>query len=901
MPHQPHLMDIDSEEHISDEENLVKKEYKQRLSEALKDPEFRKIEGFPIGEDESILAISDPPHYTACPNPFIIDFIKNNSSKVDIKKYVKPYAADVHEGKYHPFYKIHPYSTKSPHQAILRYILHYTNPGDIVFDGFCGTGMTGLAAQLSGDESEIRKLGYKIKDKNIITDELGSPISEFGPRKAILCDISPSATFIAHQSNRPINRKWFEITAKNLLKEIENECSWMFITLHEPSSSIIQTAIQEVDKNGPEKVYKSNKYKFGKINYVAWSDVFLCPECSTEIVFWHSAVNEEKGQVKTKFKCKNCNLTISKNQLERVWEPKFDNYLGKTIRQAKTVPVFINYSYGNSRFKKDVDEFDLRLIQNISENNIPYQFPTDLLPVGFNTKQPADSHGLTNIHHFYTQRNLYVLSSFVEKSKRNNDFLFALTRVASQITKRYRLTYQNGVWGAGGGPLPGTLYIPSLVKELDILKQLRRAIKDHAKTRAIPRPKSYRISTNSSTNLKGIEDNTIDYIFVDPPFGGNLMYSELNYLWEGWLRVFTDNRKEAIENTEQSKDAFDYQSILTECFEEFYRVLKPDRWITVEFHNSKKSIWNAIQEAMQIVGFVVADVRILDKKKKTFKQATSTGAVNQDLIITAYKPSESFQNTFSLIAGQKEGAWEFVRQHLSKLPIVVGTDRTIEALSERQQYLLFDRMVGYHVQKGLSIPLSASEFYRGLEVRFIKRDGMFFLPDQVPQYDIARIKTKEIGQLSIFVSNEKTSIQWLRQILDPELGGQPQEYSEILPMYLKQLHQYDYEELPELGEILEQNFLQYDDGQWYVPDPNKSNDLEKIRNKALLREFNQYIEGTKILKQFRTEAIRAGVADAWQNKDFATIVKVAERLPESVLQEDPDLLMYYDNANLRVD
>ncbi|MBL7172014.1 MAG: hypothetical protein ISS68_04185, partial [Desulfobacteraceae bacterium] len=49
----------------------------EKLREKLKDPEFRKIEGFPIGEDGDILALSDPPYYTACPNPFIEDFIKH--------------------------------------------------------------------------------------------------------------------------------------------------------------------------------------------------------------------------------------------------------------------------------------------------------------------------------------------------------------------------------------------------------------------------------------------------------------------------------------------------------------------------------------------------------------------------------------------------------------------------------------------------------------------------------------------------------------------------------------------------------------------------------------------------------------------------------------------------------
>jgi len=101
---------------------------------------FRKIEGFPIGLDEDILALSDPPYYTACPNPFIADFIKHYGKPYDASKPYsrEPFAADVSEGKNDPIYNAHSYHTKVPHKAIMRYILHYTEPGDVVFDGFCG-------------------------------------------------------------------------------------------------------------------------------------------------------------------------------------------------------------------------------------------------------------------------------------------------------------------------------------------------------------------------------------------------------------------------------------------------------------------------------------------------------------------------------------------------------------------------------------------------------------------------------------------------------------------------------------------------------------------------------------------------------------------------------------------
>src|SRR5690606_30310853 len=119
--------------------------------------------------------------------------------------------------------------------------------------------------------------------------------------------------------------------------------------------------------------------------------------------------------------------------------------------------------------------------------------------------------------------------------------------------------------------------------------------------------------------------------------------------------------------------------------------------------------------------------------------------------------------------GTAEGAWDFVRHHLAQLPVVLEKDDLLNAVTERKDFLLYDRMVAFHVQRGIHVPLSATEFYAGLRQRFPKRNGMSFLPDQVPEYDRAALGAKRIGQLSLFVNDEKSAIQWLRQQLDPEL------------------------------------------------------------------------------------------------------------------------------------
>lgn len=122
------------------------------LAEKLKNPEFRKQDGFPKGTDEAILAMSDPPYYTACPNPWLTSFIEYHGKPFNSKEPYRrePLAVDVSVGKNNPIYRAHSYHTKVPHLAIVPSILHYTRVGDIVLDGFAGSGMTGLAAQWCG-------------------------------------------------------------------------------------------------------------------------------------------------------------------------------------------------------------------------------------------------------------------------------------------------------------------------------------------------------------------------------------------------------------------------------------------------------------------------------------------------------------------------------------------------------------------------------------------------------------------------------------------------------------------------------------------------------------------------------------------------------------------------------
>jgi hypothetical protein len=394
-----------------------------------------------------------------------------------------------------------------------------------------------------------------------------------------------------------------------------------------------------------------------------------------------------------------------------------------------------------------------------------------------------------------------------------------------------------------------------------------------------------------------IPNNSIDYIFVDPPFGRNLQYSELNQIWEAWLKITTQRDSEAVMDSSQKRDVYGYTRLMRMAFSEMNRVLKPGRWITVVFHNSSNAVWQAIQEALMGGRFVVADVRTLDRQRETYKQSRQ-GLVKQDLVISAYKPAMEVEAIGDLASGTGENVWAFVRSHLRQLPVFVSRDGRVEIIAERQDYLLFDRMVAFFVEPNHAVPMSASEFFSGLGERFSERDEMFFLSEQVTEYEVKRMEASEIEQLELFVSDEKSAIQWLRR----HLSDRPIAYQELQPLYMKEAQRvWEKHEQPlELQTILDQTFLQDEEGRWRIPDAKSEADLEHIRHRALIKEFQQYLEVKGKLKVVRTEALRAGFKECWQKKDYKTIIQMAKRVPDSLIQEDSALLMYFDNASLLI-
>ena len=657
------------------------------------------------------------------------------------------------------------------------------------------------------------------------------------------------------------------------------------------------------------------------------------------------ALDNQTKRVLDEFSCSFCNSSLKKKELERCYEMKQDSAIGEMISIPKRRPVFVNYTTGKATMEKSLDDIDRSILSRVDALPLPLELPIVEFPMDDMWEAPRlIGHGITYVHQMILPRAAQALSALwhgaesVSDGRLRNMLLFFVEQaiLGMSVLERYVPSHFSQV----NQYLSGVYYVGSQIAEVapkyNLQRRLTRLCK-HAFGQPIAVYDAACISTTDCAHSR-LPSTSVDYIFTDPPFGDNFPYSELNFSIEAWHGVYTDPAPEAVverhkKNSSAQKGVLEYKQLMQRCFGEYYRVLKPGRWLTVVFSNSKTRVWMAIQEALGTAGFVVADVRTLDKVQFSFKQVTST-AVKQDLVISAYKPTRDLAERFALSTTTIGKVWGFINEHLGNVPVFVGKGGEAEVVAERTPQMLHDRMIAFFVQRRVAVPVSGAQFFAGLDERYPKRDGMHFLPSQILEYDRKCIGVAELRQLTLFVQDELSATLWVRQ----QLQGKPQTLQDLQPRFMQQLQLQTWakhERTVEFKEILELNFLCYDGdgpvpnqihaylstnfkelrklgkdaavlrtrarGRWYVPDPRKEGDLEKRRLRTLLKEFDEYCTGRKQrIRQFRTEAVRAGFKRCYDTQDYKTIVDVASRLPERVIQEDEKLLMYYDVAAMRL-
>jgi 16S rRNA G966 N2-methylase RsmD len=495
---------------------------------------------------------------------------------------------------------MHTYWSKKPHDAIREYIKHYTKPGDIVLDPFCGSGGTALAALMEG-------------------------------RTAIAIDLSPAATFITKNYCTPVDVDELQAAFEELKARVKPEMDWLYETRCDRCDGRATTA------------------------YTVYSYVFQCPRCLEKVPLF-DCVDEEglTGSGKPK-KIKACPYCHSRGILEKIStrQERFDpvpvlvSYLCK--EGCKPQRDLRQHNDPDSKKQEYFRKYDLGKIEEIESKEIPYWYPphrmmnveSDTEPWG--DKWRAGTSNFRTVAELFTKRNLWAISvirktivdSIISQDLKDK-LLFALEGILlinSKMCRAETTQTQNG-----------TYYLPQVFKELYTLNSVG------SKTRVFSDAMEYltlkstllNISTQSATDLSMISLNSIDYLFTDPPYAGNIQYGELNFIWEAWMDFDTQwHNQEIVVNEIRGITDFDWAELMRQAMKECYRVLKPGRWISLCYHDTSEGTWQMVQDIMTEIGFIPEQSEsalYIDAGQKSYNQLIAEKVTKRDLVINFRKP-----------------------------------------------------------------------------------------------------------------------------------------------------------------------------------------------------------------------------------------------------------------------
>ena len=450
-------------------------------------------------------------------------------------------------------YRAHSYHTKMPPEAIRPFIASFTRPGELVFDPFCGSGMTGVAAQIEG-------------------------------RNALLSDVSPAAVHISRNYTTPCDPDAFLAAVTSVETAMRPTIAWLYRPVG--SDSVVE--------------------------YTTWSDEYRCASCRSRMLYW-DVIQRSGGLPGNRLACPRCGTQSRKTELEWIGEE----------------PVQSHTSRGSNRIDTHVPtREEIALIEETDKMPIPYWIPD--VEFGAEREMWRAAHQamhITDVNGFFSRRNLYALAALrhviigVAEGRIREALLFAFTACVNRASRRYQ-------WNAKRptNVMTGTLYISSLRYEWNVWSLFRRKVADVLRYyRRFPRADvSCEVFQRSATELDCMPDQSVDMVFMDPPFGSNIFYADSSLLWEAWLGDLTDTAAEIVVNKHRSpatggKTVEHYGDLMGQSFAHAARVLKRDGQAVLAFSNSNSQVWEAIQEALGDAGFVTSSVHLLHKGQPSIK------------------------------------------------------------------------------------------------------------------------------------------------------------------------------------------------------------------------------------------------------------------------------------------
>lgn len=433
-------------------------------------------------------------------------------------------------------------------------------------------------------------------------------------RKTILSDISPAATWISKNNLAPIDIN----TLDNAYERVEDA---------------VKEDIQDLYR---AKCTDCNS--IGTIAYMRYSEIHECKRCGSEL----NLDEIEKKDYTSKYICPSC-----------------DNEFKPGTQEAKDrVPVGVALDCpdcgGRGNKQRGTIQKDSDLLSEIEKRNISHWYPTrELLP---NSRINVDE-GM-RVCDLYSNRNLLALAKLREAIINETEggpirkhLLFAFTGIAANTTKMAQDRPNTSI-------MKGTYYIPPKNKEINVwnsfdnkynryVRKGRKHFQDIVESDYNPEEDA-RVFTEDARDLDNIPDESIDYVFIDPPYGDTVPYAEVNLLWTAWLKGSEDFEKEIVvsdSSEREEKDEEKWEEEIREVFEEVHNKLKPGRWVTITFNNSDPAMWERFNNAIIDIGFTPYNGSLsLDMKQKSWKQMKEDKAQRRDTVVNYFKLPEAMDD-----------------------------------------------------------------------------------------------------------------------------------------------------------------------------------------------------------------------------------------------------------------